>query len=188
MIEDFKIDINNKEEVIKWLNKIREGSGNAIPLWKAVTPKIIEFVNYELDPNRDTHKLWPRLNVNYLLWKIRVKHVSGIGYLTGAMRTAAGEQAIKQYSAKSLIWKLDPNVPNENEGKVGDYVNRFHYGFKGEDIIGRKINQKARPLYKYTSLRINNFLKLDAKRFNDGIKHANFTYAWLRKSLEAGQQ
>jgi hypothetical protein len=180
MGETFKLNIKNKEAVIAWLNEIKEGTGDATPLWKAVTPKIIDFVNYELDPHSDGHKLWPRLKVDYLIWKIRTFHVSGIGYLTGAMQNASGESAIKKYSPKSLLWRLNPATVIYNSENGFDYSQVFHKG-------KRDGTQKARPLYKYTSLRINSFLKLDAKKFNDG-SHASFTYLWLKNSLEKGQK
>lgn len=194
MIESLTLDIKNKEAVIAWLERIREGSGDATPLWIATTPKIIEFVDYELDPNRDAHKLWKRLSPKYLLWKIKHKGVSGIGYLTGTMREAAGKEAFKIYNPKSLLWKVNTTITNKESGvSVGKYVYAFHYGRdvsyskKAEKALkkAKKLNkQPARPLYKYTALRINNFLKLDAKKFNTG-DHASFTYNWLRKSLES---
>jgi hypothetical protein len=181
MIENFKLDIKNKEAVIAWLNKIRKRSGDATPLWKAVTPKIEEFVNYEFHKTADGHKLWPRLRVDYLIWKIHTKGVSGIGFLNGDLRDAAGVSAKKEYKPLSLRWELNTGI-----GKVNDYVWRFNYGFMGTDAIGRNINQKARPIYKYTALRVNNFLKLDAKKFKDGKIHASFTYKWFRNVLEEG--
>lgn len=185
-MDEFKLEIENKEAVIKWLEDIRKGTGNAVPLWKAITPKTIEFIDYEFDPDQDGHKLWPMLSTEYLIWKIRVKGVSGIGYLSGAMREAAGREAIKEYKAQSFLWKLNDTVSSEDGKDVSDYVYRFHYGFSGSDARGRVVDQPARPIYKYTQIRLNNFLKLDAKRFNDGTKHANFTYNWLRKELEKG--
>lgn len=181
MAEDAKLDIENKEEVISWLRDISRGSGDAIPLWKAVTPKVEEFVDYELHPEIDSHKLWPQLNPSYLLWKIGAKGVSGIGYLEGDMREAASKKAVKTYKPKTLLWKL-----NTGYKRVKDYVYRFHFGFEGEDSLGRFVKQPERPIYKYTYIRVSNFLKLDAKNFSDGSRHANFTYNWLKKSLEKG--
>lgn len=173
------IDIKNKEEVIKWLNEIKKGSGDATLLWKAVTPKIIEFVEYGLDPEQDSHKLWPRLSLNYLIWKIRTHHVSGMGFLSGTMRKAAGEDAIKEYTPTSLIWKLNSSVVQAHSKNGYDYSMVFNYG-------GRKKKQKPRPIYRYTQLRINSFLAFDVKQFNDGRSHNSFTYRWLKKSLEKG--
>jgi hypothetical protein len=185
-MEGFKLDIKNKDAVIKWLEEIRRGSGDATPLWVAVTPKIVEFVDYEFHPTRDTHKLWPRLSVNYLIWKIRKHHVSGIGYKTGVMKDAASKNAIKLYKSKSLTWQLNSNAVAANDPNRYDYSKVFHFGTRNQTKGKGKRVQKPRPIYKYTAIRLNNFLKLDAKTFNSGVKHANFTYSWLRKSLEAG--
>ncbi len=181
MLEEFTLEIQNKKAVIQWLNDIRNRTGNAIPLWKAVTPKIEEFVTYELHPTRDGHKLWPRLKPKYLNWKRRTKGFSGMGYLSGNLRDAASNSANKEYSPLSLKWSINTGI-----GKVNDYVWRFHYGFMGTDSLGRKVRQKPRPIYRYTALRVDSFLKLDAKKFNDGRTHASFTYNWLRKELEKG--
>jgi hypothetical protein len=178
---EFTLDVKNKDAVIKWLEEIREGSGDATPLWKAVTPKIIEFVDYEFSPTIDGHKLWPRLNVDYLIWKIKKYKVSGIGYMTGSMKDAASKNAVKTYTSKSLTWQLNSNDVESHSKNGYDYSQVFHFG-------KRDNSQKPRPIYKYTALRLNNFLKLDAKQFSDGTKHANFTWEWLRKSLEKGQQ
>jgi hypothetical protein len=194
MADKFSIELKNKSQVIKWLQDIREGTGDARPLWKAVSPKIIEFVEYEVDSNRDAHKLWKKLTPKYLAWKIRNKGVSGIGYLSGSMRRAMGKEAIKEYNPKNLLWKINTSTINSETGKpVSKYIYAFHYGrdqgfSKGAQKIlkkAKKLNkQPARPLYKYTALRLNNFLKLDVKQFSNGTKHANFTYAWLKKYLE----
>lgn len=101
------------------------------------------------------------------------------------MQEAASKEAIKEYKPKEFIWKLNDSV-SAGDKKVKDYVYRFHFGFHGSDSLGRFFDQPARPLYKYTRIRVNNFIKLDAKKFNDGNKHANFTYNWLKKSLEKG--
>lgn len=183
-MKEFELDIENKEAVFKWLDDIRNRSGNAIPLWKAVTPKLQEFIEYEFHPSRDGHKLWSRLNVNYLLWKIHVKKVSGIGYLSGTMAEAAGKSAIKTYSPMSLTWKLNSGMVSSNGGY--DYSKVFHYGTKNQTKGKGKRVQRPRPIYKYTTLRLNNFLKLDVKRFNDGTTHANFIYNWLKKALKEG--
>lgn len=175
-----QIDIQNKDEVIKWLDSIKEGSGDATLLWNAVTPKIIEFINYELDPSRDAHKLWPRLNTKYLLWKIKHYHVSGMGYLTGEMQKAAGANAIKTYTPKSLKWELHGQMIEGNSKDHYDYSKVFNWGtHKGR-------YQKPRPLYEFTALRINNFLKMDVQKFNGGSRNS-FTFQWLKKSLEKGQ-
>lgn len=184
-MEGFKLDIQNKEAVFKWLNDIRNRTGNAIPLWKAVTPKIQEFVKFEFHPSRDGHKLWSRLNVDYLIWKIHAKGVSGIGYLSGTMAYAANEGAKKVYQPLSLQWKLNVSSVLANSGGY-DYSQVFHHGTKNQTKGKGKRAQRPRPIYKYTSLRINSFLKLDAKKFNDGKYHANFTYSWLKKALEKG--
>lgn len=186
MPENFTIDLENKEAVFKWLDDIRERSGNAVPLWKAVTPKLQEFVAYEFHPNRDGHKIWPRLNVDYLIWKIRVKGVSGIGYMSGTMTEAAGKSAIKEYKPLSLTWKLNSSMVQGHSDNSYDYSQVFHFGTKNQSRGKGKRVQRPRPIYKYTALRLNNFLKLDVKKFNDGTTHANFTYKWLKKALEEG--
>jgi hypothetical protein len=184
---DVSLIIKNKENCIKWLNEIRSGSGDARPLWKAVTPKVIEFVDYEFHPSRDTHKMWAGLGAKYLKWKIKRYKVSGIGYLTGALKNAASKDAIKTSNPKNFIWALNTEH-QEGRVPVSKYAYRFHFGFKGTDSAKREINQKERPIYKYTAIRVNNFLKLDAKEFNNGSKHANFIYTWLKKELEKGEK
>ena len=196
-MEEFKVNIHNKEAVIRWLDEIRLLSGDATALWMAVTPKIIEFVDCEFHPTRDTHKLWPRVNVDYLIWKIKKYHVSGIGNLTGNMMNAASKDAIKKYSPRSLLWQINSGKVSEGSKNGYDYSKVFHFGTrnqttkakakknKGEEGEAKSSRvQKPRPIYKYTALRLNSFLKFDVKKFNDGTKHNSFTYNWLKKSLE----
>ena len=181
----YGLDISNKEEVIKWLNKIRKGSGDARPLWLAMQKKIPQFTDYEFDPKRDSHKLWITLTPEYEAWKKRKGFPVGMGYLFGSMREAAGKRAIKKISKNKMLWIVNPKVATE-KGAVGDYMYRFHWGYRGTDKLGRKIDQPAREMLRYTHLRVSSFLKLDAKKFKSGVTHASFTYNWLRKVLEVG--
>lgn len=169
----YGLDIHNKQEVIKWLNKLREGTGDARPLWMAMIPKIKEFVNYEFHPTIDSHKGWASLKQKYKEMKIKYGYAPGIGVRKGWLRYGAGEKAIVKMNEKTLMWILNPNPMIEHEGE--DYSIAFH---KGHD------NVPARPIYKYTALRVNSFLTLDAKRFADGSVHANFTYNWFKNVLE----
>lgn len=180
----YGVDIKNKKEVIKWLNKIRKGTGDARPLWMAMSKKIPEFTDYELDPDSDSHKLWPKLSKRYLKWKSKKFGHVGMGYLWGTLQKAAGKKAKRMVTPTTLLWIVNSSVAGKKGKKVGDYLFRFHYGFSGEDRLGRKINQPARKLFRYTNLRVSSFLKLDAKKFKSGAVHASFTYNWLRKVLE----
>ncbi len=169
----YGLDIENKEEVIRWLNRLREGLGDARPLWTAMIPKIKEFVSFEFHPTVDSHKGWAKLSEKYKEWKIRQGYAPGIGVRKGWLRYGAGERAIIKMNEKTLIWQLNPEPMLKHEGS--DYSLSFH---KGE---GKK---PARPIYKYTALRVSTFLTLDAKRFSDGSVHANFTYNWFKKTLQ----
>lgn len=180
----YGVNISNKKEVIKWLNKIRKGSGDARPLWIAMSKKMPEFTDYEFDPNADPHKLWPGLTKPYLKWKKRKFGHSGMGFLHGNLQKAAGIKAKRMITPKTMLWMVNPNITGAKGKKVGDYLYRFHYGFTGSDSLGRNINQPARRIFRYTALRVNSFLKLDAKKFKSGAVHASFTYNWLRKVLE----
>lgn len=167
----FGLDIENKDAVIKWLNELRRGTGDARPLWTAMIPKITEFVNYEFHPTMDAHKGWASLKQKYKESKMRHGYPPGIGIRTGKLRLGAGEKAIKQMDTKSLLWKLDVSIPVENGIPYAHY---FHFGTS---------KMPARTIYKYIALRVNSFLSLDVKRFNDGQTHANFTYTWLSNTL-----
>lgn len=167
----YGLDIENKEAVIKWLDKLRQGSGDARPLWTAMIPKIQEFVSYEFHPTIDDHKGWASLKEKYKEMKMKYGYPPGIGVRTGKLRSAAGQKAIIKMTEKSLIWKLNEAIPVEDGIP---YARNFH---EGQDKI------PARPIYKYTALRVNSFLTLDVKRFNDGTVHANFTYNWLKNTL-----
>ena len=168
----YGLDIENKKEVMQWLDGIRKCLGDARPLWQAMIPKIKEFVAYEFHPTQDSHKGWASLKKKYKESKIRAGHAPGIGVRTGRLAYAAGEKAIKTLNEKSLIWQLDESIPVENGER---YAKSFHFG--SDDI-------PARNIYKYTALRVNSFLTLDFKQFNSGATHASFTYAWFKKSLQ----
>jgi len=170
------LDIDSKEAVIKWLEEVQRGTGDAKPLWLAVIPKIKEFIDYELDEIQDSHKKWQKLSEKYLDAKIKKGYPSGIGVRTGLMKKGSMEQAKKKVTSKSLTWELNQNVVRSKKGYP--YAMVFHYGKKDG-------SQPARPLFRYTMLRLNSFLKMDVRKFNDGTTHANFTYKWLRKSLES---
>ena len=171
-------DIENKEQVIQWLEKLRKGTGDARPLWIAMYPKIVEFVNYEFHDSADTHKLWPALDSKYKRWKQLKGFSIGMGVMTGKMRTGAGKEAKKVLKEDSLLWIL--NQTNVRSKKGYRYAPVFNFG-------RRDGSQPARKIYKYTALRISSFLKLDAKKFESGVTHASFTYNWLRKAFkEAG--
>jgi hypothetical protein len=173
----YNIDISNKEEVIKWLNKIRTGSGDARPLWTAMikSKKIEQFARYEFNPSSDSHKMWADLKPNYLRWKKAHKFPTGIGFLTGKLREAASSDAKKVLKKKSLTWILNSDVPVSKRGYK--YAPVFHWG-------KRDGSQPPRKIFRYTHLRVSSFLKLDAKKFASGVRHASFTYVWLRKVLE----
>ena len=168
----YGLDIENKEAVIQWLNQLRKGTGDARPLWLAMIPKITEFVKYEFHPTIDAHKGWASLKDKYKETKMRYGYPPGIGVRTGKLRMAAGERAIKQMNERTLIWKLDTSIPIE-DGK--QYAYWFHLGHD---------RMPARSIYKYTALRVNTFLTLDVKNFNNGQTHANFTYTWLKNTLQ----
>lgn len=172
----YGINISNYEAVIKWLDKIRAGSGDARPLWAAmIKSKTIEkFVQHEFHSTQDSHKMWPALSPGYLEWK-RKRGETGIGYLSGALREAASSQAKRKPGKKSLRWILDQTVPVSDKGYR--YAPVFHWGKKDG-------SQPARRIFRYTALRVSSFLKLDAKKFESGVTHASFTWRWLKGVLE----
>src|SRR4030042_664909 len=172
----YKLDISNKEAVFAWLDRIRKGSDDARPLWKAMAKQIPVFTNYEFDPNRDNHKLWPKLKDSTLAQKERKGFPSGIGFQTGTLREPAGAQAKRELKPKYMLWLLNAEMTRTKGGKW-KYGEVFHWGKKDG-------SQPARPIFKYTRFRVSSFLKLDAKNFKNGVTHASFTYAWLKKMLE----
>jgi hypothetical protein len=174
----FKLDIENKDKVIKWLEKIKKGSGDARPLWIAMIPKVTEFVNYEFHDTIDGHKLWENLTSRYKKWKQKKGFSTGIGVMTGKLREGAGKDSIKQITPKSLKWILNDSNTKSNKGF--NYAPVFNYG-------KRDGTQAARPIYKFTALRLNSFMKLDAKKFKAG-SHASFTYKWFRNVLREAEQ
>lgn len=170
---DIDFDIENKEQTLNWLKRVREGLENAKPLWKALTPKITEFVDYEFDPNRDSHKKWAKLSPSYREWKRRKGFPVGIGYLRGNLKKGAGQNANKKYGEKSLLWKVNHSGVRSKKGYKYAWV--FHKG-------NTKGTQPARPIYQYTVLRINSFVGHDIK------KDTGITYGWLKKAIkEAGK-
>lgn len=171
----YKLDIKDKNKTIRWLRHIEKGTADASPLWRAMIPKITEFVNFEFDTTRDKHKLWQVLNEDYLKWKIKHGKARGIGIMDGKLRDGAGRLAQRKIKPKSMTWILNQANVESEEGYP--YAPVFNFG-------KRDGSQPPRPIYKYTVLRINSFLKLDAKKFSTG-QHANFTYRWLKNSLKA---
>ena len=163
-MEDIKIIIANKENYIKWLNKIRKGSGNARPLWLAMTPKIQEFINFQFNETGDTGKRWRKLKPSYKKWKKKKGFSTAIGVMTGKLKKAAGIEADKKYSRKSLIWLLDNSVAVSKKGvRYAKYFN------------------SSRPVYRNVALRTTSFLNQDIKNFPNG---AGFTFNWLKNSLK----
>jgi len=156
---DFELDIENKKAVVNWLNQIRKGTGDARPLWRALTPRLNEFVNWQFRGTDNSGKRWKRLTPKYLEWKRKNNYFTGIGVRTGALKKATGINAVKTYSPKYLLWAVNPSI---------DYAKHFN---------------SKRNIFRNIAARFNNFMKLDAKQFEDGKVHANFTYAWLRNIL-----
>lgn len=155
----FKLTFKNKKQVIKWLNKVRRGVGDARPLWKVLTPKIIEFVEFQFRPNANSGKRWKELTEKYKQFKEKNGFPTAIGYRTGRLFSGAGVGAKKKFQRKRLTWQVDPNI---------EYAEFFN---------------NERSIYKNVSLRLNSFMKLDAKKFSDGKIHGNLTYKWLGPRL-----
>jgi len=162
-------DIENKEKTLRWLDRVREGLEDARPLWKALTPKITDFIDYEFDPKKDAHKKWAVLSGRHLAYKKRKGYNPGIGNMKGKLKKGAGMNAIKKYKEKSLLWKLNHAKVKSKRGY--EYAWVFHKG-------NPKTNQPARPIYRFTCLRINSFVRRDVKK---GI---GLTYNWLKKAIK----
>jgi hypothetical protein len=156
--------IDNKEECIKWLNKIKTGSGDARPLWHAMEDKITEFVYYQFRESDDSGKRWKRLTPKYKAWKKKRGFSGTIGTLTGYLKEYAGEGAVKKFGRTELYWAV-----NQSKVKYAKWFNN------------------RRSIYKNVALRVNSFLSFDVKQFNDG-SHNSFTYSWLRNALIEGQK
>lgn len=162
------LDIENKEEVILWLQNIKRGTGDARPLWHAVTPKIIEFVNMQFDETGDgaAKAGWKSLKPKYKAWKIKKGYPGVIGVMTGKLKIAAGEQAVREYKERELVWGVNNDVATSNRTGT-EYAKYFN---------------AKRNIYRNTVLRMNSFLSFDIKQFIGG-SHNSFTYIWLRDSL-----
>ena len=52
----FHIDIENKDEVVRWLERLKNGTDDAKPFWKALTPTIIKFVDTQFDYTSDAKR------------------------------------------------------------------------------------------------------------------------------------
>jgi hypothetical protein len=163
-----RIDLENKDAVIAWLERIKKGSGNAKPLWKAMTPKITEFVDWQFRSESDVAKRWKKLKPSYKAWKIKKGFSSGIGVMTGKLREGSGTSAKKKYTRKILFWRVNESyVRNKKGQKYARYFN------------------KVRPIYKNVAFRVNSFLSFDVKQFKSG-SYNSFTYIWLRNALTKG--
>lgn len=162
-MEDIKIIVANKENYIKWLNKIRKGSGNARPLWLAMTPKIQEFIDFQFNESSDTGKRWRRLKPSYKKWKKKKGFSTAIGVMTGKLKSAAGTEAKKKATPKSLIWLLNNSVATSKGIKYAKWFNA------------------SRPIYRNVALRTTSFLNQDIANFPNG---AGFTFNWLKNSLK----
>lgn len=163
MPNTIQVIMSGQDAYLKWLDKIKKGSGDARPLWIAMTPKIIEFVNHQFSETSDSGKRWKKLTIPYKKWKAKKGFPTAIGVRTGKLKRASGTQAIKQLRMKSLVWRMDASIPVENGRPYAKY---FH---------------EKRPIYKNVDLRVNSFLSKDIKNFPNRV---GFTYKWLRKSLE----
>lgn len=161
---NLKIDIENKDEVIKWLEKIKTGAGDARPLWKAITPKINEFIDWQFRTTDDSAKRWKRLKPAYRKWKQKKGYFTTIGTMTGRLSRGAGRYARKTYKRKELVWGVNQDYVKKNGKEYARYFN------------------KERPIYKNVVLRINSFLTFDVQQFENGSINS-FTYLWLRKYL-----
>lgn len=163
-----KLDIENKEAVLRWLEQIKKGTGDARPLWKAMTPKIIQFVDNQFQQGSSANKTWKPIKHGYKRWKAKKGFSTGVGVMTDTLKRGAGVQAKKKYKKKFLEWKVNNSLVNPFSKKtLGSYVKHF---------------DKVRPVYDNTIIRVNSFLTTDIQSFNGG-SYNNFTYAWLRKSL-----
>jgi len=160
----FSVDIENKEQVVNWLERLKKGTDDARPFWNAMTPKINEFVDKQFDPASDSGKGWKSLKPKYKTWKIKKGYSPAIGVMTGRLREGAGVQSSKKYKKKELIWAV-------NQNHVQDHGVRYAGYFNAE-----------RSIYKRIALRLNSFLGIDIKKFEGG-SHNSFTYIWLRNEL-----
>jgi hypothetical protein len=171
---NIKIDANWKPS-LEWLEQIKKGTGDARPLWIAMIPKIREFVAFEFagsNPNK-----WPRLNQKYLEWKVKHGFPSWIGAMSGKMKDAANEKAEINMQPEYMTWKLNPQ--NALSKKGYPYPNVFNWG-------RRDGKQPARPIFKSTVLRVNNFLRTDINNMEGGSR-MSFTFKWLEKAVAPHQ-
>lgn len=164
-----KLDIKNKEAVIEWLNRVKQGSDDARPLWQAVTPKIEkEFIEMgQFSPYTNTGKGWKHLTAKYIRWKSKVGYPNVTGIMTGKLRFAAGRDALVKQKPKYMTIRVNEKLVRNAKGE--QYAHYFN---------------ALRPVYKTVPKRINSFLSFDVKKFSDGRTHNSFTYLWLRNALE----
>lgn len=171
---NIKIDADWKP-TIKWLTDIKNGTGDARPLWLAMIPRIREFVADEFsgsNPNK-----WPALTPKYRHWKAKKGFPHWIGVMTGTMKEAANEKAEIDLQPTYMTWKLNPN--NALSKKGYPYANVFNFG-------RRDGKQPPRPIYKSTVLRVNNFLRKDINNMEGGSS-MSFTFRWLMNAVKPHQ-
>jgi len=159
-----RIDIENKDQVIRWLENLKRGTGDARPFWRALTPRITEFVEKQFDYSSDSGKRWKSLTDKYVKFKAKKGFHPGIGVMTGLLGEGAGKRAIKKYKRKELLWSVNQGLV-QNKGKK--YAGFFH---------------KDRPIYDMVAIRLNSFLGIDIQKFTGGSKNS-ITYLWLRNEL-----
>jgi len=160
---NIKAEFKDFKPTLKWLNKIKNGTGDARPLWIAMTPKLREFIANEFSGANPAR--WLALTAKYRHQKAKQGFPHWIGVRTGAMRIAANQRAKIKYSPKVLEWKLDTSMtPTKSGIPYALYFNQ------------------ARPIYRSVRDRVNAFLRTDIKDMAGGSKAA-FTFAWLEKAL-----
>lgn len=166
---NFSVDVDWKPS-LKWLDQIKSGAGDARPLWVAMIPRVREFVAEEFSGNNPNK--WSALTPKYRHWKAMRGFPHWIGVLHGNLRQGAGPGAKIVIHPKYFKWELDQSKTVNARGT--NYAPFFNFGTS---------KMPARPVFKSTVLRVNNFLRKDINDLYGGSRMA-FTFKWLEKAIE----
>jgi hypothetical protein len=112
---------------VRWIQDLTARADDVRGLWKSWTPDLMRSIKSEFSESNPNQ--WAALTPAYRKWKVSHKRPATIGVSTGALREAAGEQAVIKYDKKYLLWSINESVSSGTWGsgkaEVGEYMGYF---------------------------------------------------------------
>lgn len=128
--------------IINRINKSTKTTNDLRDVWNKIEPDVKDSIKFEFskaNPNK-----WSSLKPEYKAWKARKGYPITIGVMTGALKSAASDNAKIKKKRKEFLLTVNPNVAGYKGKKVGAYAHYF---------------DSKRPMFGHTKNFINKIYK-----------------------------